>query len=373
MNKILCWLLAPMFIVILVSHAYSAPVDDSYINGYAVSILEREFNIFTASIRVKDGVVYLGAEELSDIDSGKLVTILLGIKGVERVEVLASKEVKTGNIPADHYEDTQAIMHEEEEPAEGFFLQSERLFDPLAADPRWPAFSGAYQHFIDDEEMRRVFAASIGDTIPLYTADVPFAFGGRWQVGVEGAAFVIHNLDTSSWDQVNADYMAGVKLSYRNDSLSGIFRIFHLSSHIGDEYLMSNSVKRENYSYEAIGVLVSKDISEWTRVYGGGEYHFSRSPKELDPWVAQYGIELACPKTFFQEIFRPVAAADFKHREDNNWNGEVSLRTGVQVESEQLMHHKLRLLFGYYNGHSPNGQFYKRVDEYISLGFYYNY
>lgn len=374
LNKINVWLLVPIFIIMLASNSYSALADDSYIKGYAVAIIEREFHISPVSVSVKDGVVYVGAEEIAGIESGKLITALLNIKGVERVEVLPSGHAESKNVSEHRYEEQQTIkLPEKKEPLEEVFSQDEKLFDTLTADPRWPAFSGAYQYYIDDEELGRVFAASVGDIIPLYTADVPFSFGGRWQLAGQGAAFVIHDLDTSSWDQVNADYIFGVTVAYRKDSLSGIFRVFHQSSHIGDEYLLHNSVKRENYSYEAMGVLVSKDISEWIRVYGGGEYHFSRSPKELNPWVAQYGIELACPKTFFHEIFRPVAAADLKHREDNDWSGEVSLKTGLQVESEQLMNHNLRLLLGYFNGNSPNGQFYKRVDEYISLGFYYNY
>lgn len=372
LNKIYCWLLVPMFIIMFVSHAYSAPVDDSYIKGYVVSIIEREFHVSSASVTVKDGVVYLGPDEIAAIDSGKLISELLSIKGVERVEILASGQVTGRGISGHNHEEPQNAVRNEDAPVKSFFRNG-RLFETLIADPRWPTFSGAYQYYFNDEDLSRVFAASIGDTIPIYTADVPFSFGGKWQLGGWGAAFIIHDLETSSWDQVNADYMVGLTAAYRNNSLSGIFRVFHQSSHMGDEYLLHNSVTRANYSYEALGLLVSKDISEWVRLYGGGEYHFSRSPKELKPWMIQYGLELACPKTFFNNIFRPVAAADIKHREDNDWSGEVSLKTGLQVESEQLMDHKLRLLLGYFNGHSPNGQFYKRVDEYVSLGFYYNY
>ncbi|UCD35788.1 MAG: DUF1207 domain-containing protein, partial [Nitrospiraceae bacterium] len=202
---------------------------------------------------------------------------------------------------------------------------------------------------------------------------VPFSFGGRWQVGGEGGAFVVHDLDSSSWDQVNADYLFGLTLSYRKDNVSGIFRVFHQSSHVGDEYLLHNDVDRENYSYEAVGLLLSNDLSDWLRVYGGGEFHFSVSPKELDPWVAHYGIELSSPRAYLNGLLRPIAAADLKHREDNDWSGEISLIAGLRVEGEQLRHHNLRLTLGYFNGHSPNGQFYKNSVEYLSTAFHFNF
>ncbi len=367
--------LSLFFFVMLPSHTYSQSTDDSFISGYAVSVLEREFHIPSVSLRVQDGVVYVNPDKIPGVDSAELVTILLGIKGVKRVEIISEGQA----IPANDAEESrheplrERIYPEDDPPVKKVFPRKERLFDPLLADPRWPNFSGAYHYYINNDELEKVFAASVGDVIPMYTGQVPFAFGGMWQVGGEAGAFVIHDLDTVSWDQVNADYIFGFIAAYRKGPLSGIFRVFHQSSHIGDEYLLHNDVERENYSYEALGLMLSDDIGEWLRIYGGGEYHFSRSPKELKPWVAHYGLELKGTGTFLRETFRPVAAVDIKHKEDNDWSGEVSLKTGVQVENDHLIHHQLRVMIGYFNGHSPNGQFYKQSEEIISVGFYYNY
>ncbi|HDH06543.1 MAG TPA: DUF1207 domain-containing protein, partial [Nitrospirae bacterium] len=106
--------------------------------------------------------------------------------------------------------------------------KKERLFDPLIADPRWPHFSMAYQHYTDDRKFGSIFAASFGETLPFYKDDAPF--GGRWQVAIQAGGFIVHDLDTASWDLINEDYRGGLSLFYRRNDLSGLFGIYHNSS-----------------------------------------------------------------------------------------------------------------------------------------------
>ena len=65
---------------------------------------------------------------------------------------------------------------------------------------------------------------------------------------------------------------------------------------------------------------------------------------------------------------RPIAAADLKFREESDWEMDLSLRAGVQLESTFLGPRRIRLLAEYYNGSNPNGQFYSRDLEYIGFG-----
>ncbi len=368
-------LLVPAFIVMLGTCSYAASYDDGYIRGYAASIIEREFGLEPFSLTVRDGILYISAEDIERADSGALVSALLRIEGVKRVEIQGSGESGAGGVPvySGPVEESESIQPDAGMSVNAAGYRKERLFDPLLADPRWPSFSGGYQFYMGDDEFERMFLATVGDIVPLYTDEVPFSFGGTWQFGAEAGAFIVHNHDTVSWDQVNADYLLGLTLAYRKESFSGMFRLFHFSSHIGDEYLLHNDVERENYSFEAFGLTLSKDVDRWVRLYGGGEFRFSRSPKELKPFVLQYGIELECPRTFMKNILRPVAATNISHRQDNDWSGEISLQAGVRIENEMLINHKVRFMLAYYNGHSPNGQFYKKSVEYFSLGIYYNF
>ena len=64
-----------------------------------------------------------------------------------------------------------------------------------------------------------------------------------WQFGISGAVFAQFNLDSDSMDLINADYIIGLPLSYRNGPWSARGRIFHQSSHLGDEFLLLPSAR----------------------------------------------------------------------------------------------------------------------------------
>ena len=57
-----------------------------------------------------------------------------------------------------------------------------------------------------------------------------------------------------------------------------------------------------------------------------------------------------------------------KFREEADWDMDLSLQAGFQLESTLLTPRRIRLLAEYYNGSNPNGQFYSRKLEYIGFG-----
>jgi hypothetical protein len=70
---------------------------------------------------------------------------------------------------------------------------------------------------------------------------------------------------------------------------------------------------------------------------------------------------------------RPVAAVDLQSREQNNWNVDVSLRGGIQLENVRIFDRNLQLLLEYFQGNSPDGQFFKRRVEYLGLGAHFHF
>ncbi len=168
----------------------------------------------------------------------------------------------------------------------------------------------------------------------------------------------------------NADYWIGIPLSYRSGDFSGLFRIFHQSSHLGDEFLLRNRVERVNLSYESVDLKLSYDLTRWLRVYGGGGYIFHREPSDLKPWSTQAGIELKSTKRFLG-VLRPIAAFDMKNWQEHRWSADISARAGVQIESWKMTRHKVQLMLEYFRGHSPHGQFYDSRIEYLGIGTHF--
>ena len=207
---------------------------------------------------------------------------------------------------------------------------------------------------------------SFGESFGLFQGKGPY--GGSWELGFQAAVFAIFDLDADSKDLVNADYFVAIPLSYRREAFSAMARLLHQSSHLGDEYLLRNRGDRVNLSYEAVDLKLSYDLPSGFRVYGGGQTLLTREPDELDAWSGQLGAEWLSPEAWWGGALRPVAGIDLQSREEADWNVDLSLRAGVQLENPTLRSRSIQVLVEYYNGSSPNGQFYSRDIRYLGFG-----
>jgi len=348
-----------LFLLVLSRPVAAGPTSDEYIRGYAAAILQRDFQITADSLEVQYGVIYIQGLEASDVIDDRIKTALSAIDGVRRVVVTREGEVLA-----------QTEMPEIT-PKVNVFLPRDLLFSSLLADPRWPHFSVSYQHHIDNDRLENIGSANFGETFSIYR------FGGPWgslmEVGLHAGVFTIFDLAAESHDLVNADYYVAIPLSLKKNNFSAMARIFHQSSHLGDEFLLSDrSQQRINLSYEGFDTLLSYHLPLGFRVYGGAGYLFGRDPSDLKPWIAQSGLEFKSHTAWWKGALRPIAAVDLQSREETDWRADVSLRAGVQFENPDFLSRKLKLMFEYYKGRSPNGQLYIRdVEEYFGIGLHF--
>ena len=166
------------------------------------------------------------------------------------------------------------------------------LFAPPLADQKQPRFYTTWQRYRLDHGDFNIGSVGFGENFGLVRWPRERE-GDGWQVGISGAVFAIFNLDARSKDLLNADYIVGVPISYRSGVWSARARIFHQSSHLGDEFLLNPQpgppVERINLSYEALEVLVSWERRGY-RIYGGG-VRIVASDTSLGRDRAQVGFE----------------------------------------------------------------------------------
>jgi hypothetical protein len=161
-------------------------------------------------------------------------------------------------------------------------------------------------------------------------------------------------------------------LSDKKGNFANLTRIFHQSSHLGDEFLLRGRTdERINLSYEGVNNLFSYHLPAGFRLYAGGGYIFHREPSGLDPWSTQAGLGFRSPRLWLKRSLRPVAGIDVQNRQESDWATDVSARAGIQFENPDFLSRKLQLLFEYYNGKSPNGQFYENNIEFFGLGLHF--
>lgn len=343
--------------------AAAAPPPDAWLEGYAAAVLEREMGLNAPSLRASQGVLTLSVADVPDADRLRVRAALLRIRGVTRVEIVG------GPPPAPPADATPSEPPRILAEWQTGLLPGGTLFRPLIADPRWPHFAASYQRYLRDRQLTDVGAVSFGETFTLYRDRVGPAW---WEVGIQAGVFAVFDLDAESKDLINADYLVGVPLSARYGDWSAFLRLFHQSSHLGDEFLLRTRSERVNLSYESVDLKVSHEFGDVLRLYAGGGVLFDQEPTDIDPWSIQYGAELISPWPGRDSRWRPIAAVDLQHREENDWSSDFSLRAGIQLDGV-LLTRNLQILFEYFNGRSPNGQFYKDTIEYYGLGAHFHF
>ena len=349
-----------------------AGTTENFIQGYASAVLERGLRIKNFSLNVDGETVRIESADLAAADHDKVIAALLSIPGVRQVTIADSRGGIVASSTPQEPKPRRASGQEPVEPNyELGFLPGGNLFEPLIADPRWPRFSMSYRHFPHDRELRSVGSATFGETIALYRNHGPS--DGLWEIGFQAGVFSIFDLDAPSSDLINTDFFAGLQATYRVRDLSAFLRVFHQSSHLGDEFLLRNRIDRINLSFEGVDLKLSYRPFDWLRLYGGGAYLFDLDPPDIKPWATQAGIELQTPWRFWNDSTRLVTALDLQHREENRWSTEISVRGGLQFERPGRFMRKISLLLVYYKGHSPNGQFFNRKIEYFGPGLHLDF
>jgi hypothetical protein len=340
--------------------------DDAYLAGYATAVIERDLGLKLVSLVVQDGNVLAVVEDLGNQPAERIEAALMKIEGIHRAEVKEADSEEASATPTEADPAPEPAI----EPDAFELLPRFELFNPLIADPRQPHFSASYVWYLDDPEFTHVGSANFGETFALAGGGV---LGGRWELGFFGGVFSIFDLDAPSADLVNTDFRAGPTLSARRGRVSAQMRLYHQSSHLGDECLLRHqSVHRVNLSYEGVELLFSGEPWPWLRLYGGGGRLLHTEPHLL-PLSAQAGFELQSPWAFLGSALRPLAALDFETREENDWHEEISFSAGVQFENPKLSKLHVQLLGNFFKGNSPNGQFLGRRIETVGIGLHFYY
>jgi hypothetical protein len=260
-------------------------------------------------------------------------------------------------------------------------LPSGNVFCPLVADPK--AMRSFVSYLMEDK------SSSVDSIQNVGSVGISDAFGlVRWganarddgvQLNLEGAIFAQFDLGSSSYDLINADYVAALPLTIRLGHVSARLRAYHQSSHLGDELLLrrGESLERENISFEAADFILSVDAAA-LRLYGGGEYIFHRLPRDLEHYIAHAGAEFR-PATELLRwgrigFLRFIAAADLKASQQQDYDPSVSVRAGFEINrpfSGELPARSWSILFESYRGPSPYGQFFRQKIQYIGVGAHF--
>ena len=192
-----------------------------------------------------------------------------------------------------------------------------------------------------------------------------------WQFDISGAVLAQFNLDSDSMDLINSDFIIGLPLSYRNGPWSARARIFHQSSHLGDEFLLlpqrpELKQTRINLSFETIEVLGGW---EWEGLrFTAGPSYILHTDTPLKRYSVQGGIDYLRTKPVYRPAMHLFASVMCHAWEETAWNYDVNAKAGINIRSPFTEKRAIQIFGEFFHGNLPFGQFYKLRAEYYGAG-----
>lgn len=263
----------------------------------------------------------------------------------------------------------------------GIWLPEDKvLFEPLVADPRQVCYSVGWR-FNDDALSKNVIDVSFGDSIAFYRwCGLWFGVPGDAQIELEGAVWAVFNPCVYSAPLLNADYYVGGLLTWAYNEWSARLRFYHISSHLGDEFLLNHpGFCRKNPSAEYLDLFVSYWITRDIRLYGGVGYVMQEDPSfHIARWYGAAGAELHFTELRFvswaNRLYgEPFYGMYFRFSKDFKNHLDSTYVLGYEWAKLSGIGRKVRVFVEYHNGYSLEGQFYHRPTSYLSVRLSYGF
>ncbi len=191
-----------------------------------------------------------------------------------------------------------------------------------------------------------------------------------WQLDMEGA--VLARLDAEQqWDLQAADFRVGFLSTWRQGPDSFKAGYYHISSHLGDEFLIRNpGFIRLNYVRDSLIVGWTHDLSLDTQVYGEIGYAFNYDGG-AQPLEFQFGVQYS-PTCATGLRGAPFCAVNVHTREDYDFSTSINLAAGWQwrgMESD----HRFRAGLQCFNGPSAQYSFGNQHETLVGGGVWFDF
>jgi hypothetical protein len=192
-----------------------------------------------------------------------------------------------------------------------------------------------------------------------------------FQIDLDGAVFARVLPDEPSTMLEGSDYRVGLTGTWREETTSWRTGYSHISSHIGDEFLLAfPTTQRLNYVRDSLLIGVSQDLTEDLRIYGEAAWAAGVSGG-AEPLELQAGTEWT-PTARSRWAGAPFVAVHGHYRQEQgslvgvntvagwNWHG---VRSG----------HRLKVGANYYHGPSLQYSFVDREENLIGGGIWLDF
>ena len=372
-----------------IPQTHVANMCDDYMTGYIQALVDMSYYEFEVRVIARQGTVFVFNLPNNELLAISILSFIYDIPDVQCIQrvccpledfICALEQYDTAAAQDIACCEAYMSMCQTPEPCQirGIWLpQNTVLFQPLIADPR-QVMNAAALRFNDNVIGKHVGAVSFGDDFIFLRLKDILWWHGDMDLGIEAGIFSVFDLDHPEACLVNTDFYVAALVTYAFDRWSFRFRLWHLSSHLGDEFLLSNpGFDRRNLSDEGVDLFASYQLGRAIRVYGGIGDIFDRDREFPEhPFYAEFGAEI---RTFggrdcFNKLYvQPFLAMHFRAWEEHNFDLDQTYALGVEWSKIQGIGRKFRLFLEYHNGFCKEGQFVKQRADYFAIKASYGF
>jgi hypothetical protein len=191
-----------------------------------------------------------------------------------------------------------------------------------------------------------------------------------FQIDIEGSGQPRLDLNSNE-DLIAADFRAGLPITYGVGPWQMKLGYYHLSSHAGDEYMVSHpTFQRINYARDVLLFGQSYYVTDALRIYGEAGWAFYHDISKA--WEFQFGADYSPlnPSGFYNSA--PFFAVNGALRQELNFGGNFVVQAGRQWRGG-VGGQTLRIGLQYYNGGSNEFEFYSNFENKVGIGIWYDY
>lgn len=261
----------------------------------------------------------------------------------------------------------------------GVWLPSDcPMFRPFIADPHAVTHSAGWR-FNDNVLGKNIIDVSYGDILPFYKW-CNIWWGGDLELDLECSLWAVFDPLHESSPLIDADYFVGAALVYGWGDWAIRFRGYHISTHIGDEFLLNNpNFDRRNPSIEVLDLYASWYMSNDIRLYAGVGWNACQDDSfRVSPWYVQGGAELRLHELGYtcygNRLYGlPFFAMDFRYQSDYKRHVNATYTLGYEWGKTHCECRRFRIFLEYHDGYCVEGQFAKFPTNYLSIRVSYGF
>lgn len=254
------------------------------------------------------------------------------------------------------------------------FLPKGHLFEPILLDPLEARTYGSVLpfYYTDGEKYKgSIVPFAFGFAKPFYRHTTEPGKSSEWVLDLASftqfEAYHDYKLNKARRQIMNTDYKISIIYNIRRGVNNYRIRVYHISSHLGDDYIFRNQITAPSpnaVNYEQLDGTYSRNVNNW-RLYGGIGFVL-RKTEERKLLSAQLGAFYKKPS---DKATRLVGGVDIKFWQQTDFRPGIHAGVGVEVGRTQ---NNLTFLLEGYSGFRPYSQYENQQTVWLGLGLYLN-